>query len=380
MNFERVLLIYPPDSSKTFSSDAIARMEPLALEYIAACFPISEVTIRDLRIEPNLTKHLKEIKPTLVGITGYTCHANTMLSLATEIKKNDPNTIVMVGGIHASIRPQDFDVPEIDYVVMGEGTSVLSDWLLNKDDPRGIEGLAYRKDGQLVFNPPRVYPELGSLPMPKRHLVDRYRKKYVFEGSTDFAVVRTSLGCPFRCSFCCLWGLTGGRYLKRPIEQVIADLKSIPQKLIFFADDESMIDGQRMMELAQRIKKEKIDKKYYMFSRADTVVNNPKLFAAWKGIGLNTVVIGYEADSDERLERLNKKSTIDIQSKATDILREAGININAGLIVDPDFSRNDFIALKNYIRQNKFARVGVSVLTPMPGSQLFNQREYELIT
>jgi radical SAM superfamily enzyme YgiQ (UPF0313 family) len=380
MILKKVLLIYPPDSPKTLSNGAINRMEPLALEYVAACFPASEVSIRDLRIEPDLIKHLKEIKPALVGITGYTCHANTMLLLASEIKKYDPAIIVMAGGIHASIRPQDFDVPEIDYVVIGEGTSVISEWLLNKGDPQGIAGLAYRWHGQLIYNPPRVYPELGTLPMPRRDLVNKYRKKYILDGSSDFSVVRTSLGCPFRCTFCCLWGLTGGRYLKRPIEDVIADLKAIPQKMIFFADDESMIDDLRMMELAQRIKEEKIVKKYYLYARADTITNHPELFRAWKDIGLKTVVVGYEAASNERLQYLNKQTTIEAQAKATVILNEIDVKIDAQFILDPEFTKNDFITLKNYIRQKKIWRAGFCVLTPVPGTELYNQRKGELIT
>lgn len=379
MNIDRVLLLYPPDSSNTFSISTIARMEPLALEYIAACFKTSEVVIVDLRVEPNLKKYLKEFKPSLVGITGYTCHVNVMLGMAAEIKKFDSGIKVIVGGVHASLRPHDFDTPEIDFVIIGEGTSVVSEWLLNEGDSHGIDGLAYRRNGRLVYNQPRVYPELGTLPSPSRNLVDRYRKKYVFEGSSDFAVVRTSLGCPFRCNFCCLWGLTGGRYLKRPIDQIIAEIENIQQKMIFFADDESMIDSIRMAELAKGIKMKGIKKKYYMYARADTVVKNPKLFGEWKDLGLDTVLIGYEAFSDVVLANFNKGTSVEIQNKATAILSVLGIKINAGFVIDPSFTVDDFVSLRQYIRDNHFDRVGIGVLTPFPGTELYNKRKNDLV-
>jgi radical SAM superfamily enzyme YgiQ (UPF0313 family) len=380
MILDRILLIYPPDSPKVWTNDVIYRMEPLALEYIAACFTNSEVRIRDLRIEPDLEEYIKVFRPSLVGITGYTCHANTMLRLASLVKANDPKTVVMVGGIHATVRPEDFNVQEIDYIVMGEGTSVLNEWLGKKGDPRGIAGMAYRSNNSIVFNKVRDYPDLGTLPMPRRSLVDHYRSKYIFDATSDFALVRTSLGCPYRCSFCCLWRLTGGRYLQRPIDQIITDLKIIHQKNVFFADDESMIDGHRMMELARRIKEEAIEKKYHLYTRVDTIVNNPELFAAWGEIGLEAVVIGFEAASDDRLARLNKNNTIEDQTKAMAIMRAIGIKAEVGFMIDPNFTRNDFMELRRYIRKEKYWRASINILTPLPGTDIYNKHENELIT
>jgi radical SAM superfamily enzyme YgiQ (UPF0313 family) len=68
------------------------------------------------------------------------------------------------------------------------------------------------------------------------------------------ASIRTSKGCLFRCRFCALWKLTGGRYITRKPECIVEELGTIEEKFVFFADDESL-DTKRMIALADLIRR-----------------------------------------------------------------------------------------------------------------------------
>ncbi|MDQ7798723.1 MAG: radical SAM protein [Candidatus Edwardsbacteria bacterium] len=355
-------------------------LEPIALEYIAAAMEGYDIRIIDMRLERRLEKFLVKEKPAIVGFTGFAIHVNQINRLSKKIKEMLPNTLVLVGGHHATVRPEDFDTPYINLIVMGEGCSAIRDLIKVEWEFENIDGIGYLKDGKRVFNKPRVHPDLDDLPFPRRDLVEKYKGKYHYDWHEDCAIVRSSVGCPFRCSFCALWGITDGRYLTRDIRNIVRELKGIKAKAIYFTDDESMIDPMRMMELARLIKQEGIKKKYYLWSRTDSVVNNPDLFKAWKEIGLEAVIVGYESYAEESLRKYNKQADLNTQQKATRILQDLGIMIIATFIVDQDYTAEDFSKLKQYVQQQKLWQADFQILTPFPGSSIWENNRHVLIT
>jgi radical SAM superfamily enzyme YgiQ (UPF0313 family) len=120
------------------------------------------------------------------------------------------------------------------------------------------------------------------------------------------ASIRTSKGCPYRCNFCALWKIAGGRYLRRNPERVIEELATIDEKFVFFADDESLIDASRMKKLARLIKASGLNKRYFLYGRSDTIARNPGLLEMWREIGLERVFVGLEFFKDEDLQYIGK--------------------------------------------------------------------------
>jgi radical SAM superfamily enzyme YgiQ (UPF0313 family) len=286
----------------------------------------------------------------------------------------------MVGGHHATVHPSSFDIPEIDLIVMGEGCTAITEIISGWGKWEGIRGLAYFCGGERVYNPPRPHPPLDDLPLPRRDLVDRYFKHYHYGWEEGAALVRTSLGCPFRCSFCALWSITGGKYIARSIDSVTKEIKELRAKVLFFADDENTIDYKRMMSLANAIKKAGIKKKYYLWSRADTIISHPDLFRAWKEIGLTSVLVGLEAIDQERLNKFNKGLPLETQEKALGILKGLGLMIEPHFIITPDYQKEDFENLGRYIRGNKLWKSSIQTLTPLPGTLLWDQYRDKLVT
>jgi radical SAM superfamily enzyme YgiQ (UPF0313 family) len=194
------------------------------------------------------------------------------------------------------------------------------------------------------------------------------------------ASLRTSKGCPYRCSFCALWKLTGGRYLRRNPERVVEELAGLDEPFVFFADDESLVDARRMGRLATAIAEAGIDKRYFVYGRSDTIARHPDLLAQWKEVGLERVFVGLEFWRDEDLAYVGKGSTVRDNARAVEILHDLDIEMYASLIVRPDFGRSDFGALREYCRDLGLSLATFPVLTPLPGTDFYTQVEGEFIT
>ncbi len=380
----RILLIQPPKSPSTIGGEDLYMHEPLSLEYIAAGVVTDhDVEILDMRIERNLNRILADFRPDVVGITAYTVNVNTVKGLFQEIKRWNPEVFTVVGGHHATVLPEDFLSSDIDLIIMGEGVFVFREVmrrLEGREGFEGIKGIVYRKDGRIIKNPPEPLVDLDAFPFPERGLTKRYRRHYFTEWMKPLASIRTSKGCPFRCSFCALWKLTGGRYLKRRPEMIVKELAEIKEEFVFFADDESLIDVKRMKELAGLIKEAGIKKRYFLFGRSDTIAKHPELIELWKEIGLERVFVGLEFFRDDDLRYIKKGSTIRDNEKAIRILHDLGIEIYASFIVRPDFSREDFRQFRRYYRSMRLNFATFSVLTPLPGTDLYEEVKDRLIT
>jgi len=378
----KVTLIQPPSGSKYM--DTLYMHEPLSLEYLGAGLKLDhhEVIIFDARLELDYEAALRSYKPQIVGLTAFTNQLSIVKEMATKIKAINPKIFIIVGGHHATVKPEDFNVKDIDLVVRGEGVTALSEILQCLESNKAFDsilGLGI-PGSEMYLTPSRPHPNLDELPIPNRSLTIKYRKDYCEEWMKPLASIRTSLGCPNRCTYCALWELTGGKYLVRKPELIIKELQSIEETNVFFCDDESMCDWQRMDKLADLISENGIKKKYYLYARVDTILNHPDLFAKWKDIGLVEVFIGFESYTNKHLNDLKKNITIEQQYKAAKILNDLKISIAGAFMVDPSYTREDFDGLISHIRSLKVDLIACSILTPLPGTQLYEIKKAELIT
>lgn len=380
----KILLIQPAKAQSTIGGDDFYMHEPLALEYIASeVIDNHDVRIFDMRLEKDLKKILDKFNPDIVGITAYTVDVNTVKGLFKEIKTWSPKVFTVIGGHHATVSPEDFINPYIDLIVMGEGVFTFRD-IVNRLEREerfdGIRGIAYMKEDRIFKTPCESVIDLDAFPFPKRELTEKYRPYYFTEWMKPLASIRTSKGCPFRCNFCALWKLTNGRYLTRRPENIVKELLEIKEKFVFFADDESLIDTKRMMELAKSIKESGIKKRYFLYGRSNTIVKHPELLEAWKEIGLERVFIGLEFFRDEDLKYIKKGCTVRENEEAIKILQALDIEIYASFIIRPEFTTEDFIELRKYCRRLNLDFPTFSVLTPLPGTDLYEEVKDKLIT
>jgi radical SAM superfamily enzyme YgiQ (UPF0313 family) len=380
----KILLIQPAKPPLSVGGEDIHLYEPLALEYLAAGVAADhDVRILDMRLEPDLGRVLSESAPDLVGITAYTVHLNTVRRLFDQVKAWNPGTLTVVGGHHATVAPQDFLIPSIDLIVRGEGVAAFREIAARRERGEafdGIPGVGFARDSALAMTGHSPAVDLDAIPQPRRDLTARHRSRYFSEWMKPLASMRTSKGCPYRCSFCALWKLTGGRYLRRRPERIVEELAGVEEECVFFADDESLVDFERMKALARLIRYAGIAKRYYLYGRSDTIAGNPELLEMWRKIGLERVFVGLEFGSDDDLRYIGKGSTVDDNARAVKILHDLDIEISASLIVRPDFEREQFAALARYCRELDLNFAGFAVLTPLPGADLYEQVRDRLLT
>ncbi len=364
--------------------DDVFIFEPLALEYVAAgVLPEHDVRILDLRLEDDLQGTLAAFNPDIVGITAYTVHVNVVRNLFAQIKAWKKQVLTVVGGHHATVMPADFLSPPIDVTVVGEGTSAFREIVARFTKGatlEGIQGTILTQQNDVTRTEPQPTIELDAVPFPARSLTAKYRKRYYSDWMKPLASIRTSKGCPYRCTFCAEWKLTGGRYFKRTPESVLEELAGIEEECVFFADDESLIDVPRMTKLARLLRESGIRKRYFLYGRSDTITRNVPLLKAWREVGLERVFVGIEFFRDEDLDFIRKRSTTEDNEKAIQILADLGIDVYASFIIRPEFGREDFAALRRYCRHLELDYASFAVLTPLPGTDLMQDVGDQLIT
>jgi radical SAM superfamily enzyme YgiQ (UPF0313 family) len=157
----------------------------------------------------------------LVGITATCATAERGFEIAQEFRRRQ--VPVVMGGFHVTLHPEEA-LEHCDAVVVGEAESV---WEQVLEDAR-------RKRLKPRYQAADFH-DLSGLPRPRLELIDfrRYRVKIV--------PTQTSRGCPYHCSFCEVPIVYGHTYRRRPIGQVLEEIKTLVKitgvKKIYFVDD-----------------------------------------------------------------------------------------------------------------------------------------------
>jgi radical SAM superfamily enzyme YgiQ (UPF0313 family) len=282
--------------------DFFLHLEPLELEIVAGAVPPEdEVKIIDLSFEKDpfdaLRKTLLDMKPEIIGYTGFSSQAALVRELTAFAKKHLPSAINVVGGIHATVIPADYATNDIDIIVRGEGGSAFREIVsrFKKGEPLAFgDAVLSPRDpdfaAKAAAKPPK-YPKIEDIPKPRRDLVDRSKYFIVWMSHTEkklgtifprTATIRTSYGCPFNCAFCVVHHIMGGQYLQRTPEDVVDEIAKLKEEHIYFVDDENFINNERMTKIAKLLIERGVKKKYVSWARSDTIVRHPEVFKIWK--------------------------------------------------------------------------------------------------
>jgi hopanoid C-3 methylase len=380
----RVLLIQP-DLPEAVGFRTVALPEPLHLEMVAATVPEHDVCILDMRLDGNLEAALKRFWPEMVAVTALTPEVYAAQSILQRVKSFSAEIFTVVGGHHATLLPQDFFVPQVDAVAMGQAEFMFGHLVAALADRRGLDGvpnIVWRnRDGVFVSNgrsQGRI--DLSNLPMPRRDLTESYRNEYFFLFDKPDTSVATSRGCPFRCKFCSVHEFYHGGISQMSPQRVVSEMADISSDHITIVDDNFLMNRRREDAIADLIRTEGIRKRFSMECRTDSIVRHPELVAKWVDIGLYAVLLGLEGGCDETLKNVNKSCNIDTNNRAIEILHDLGVIIWGAFIVDPDWTEDDFQRLRDYVSAKEITHTQFTVLTPLPGTQLYRERRDDLLT
>jgi radical SAM superfamily enzyme YgiQ (UPF0313 family) len=346
----KIKLIYPnPDSKDKLYG---RRAHSAALQLLAAITPKRhDVTIVEEHLGGDFeyNDHVD-----LVGITSMTIQSARAYAIADEYRRRGVK--VVLGGIHPSVVPEEA-MQHADAVVVGEA-ELLWETVLNDFGNNIVKGI-YRSNNLVDMK--RIPP---------------YRRD-VFKKGTSFSLaqVQATRGCPYDCSFCSAHLFSGRKYRFRPVENVIAEIKALKEKVIFFLDDNIFANSNYSGELFTELKK--LNKIWVGQASMRLTVNNPGLLKLAQESGCSGLFIGVESISGKSLKEAGafKKNTAasprDIAT-ALRIIHDHGIIIMAGIIFGFDNDDIDvFDRTTEFLTENKVALSAFSTLTPFPGTKIF---------
>ncbi|MDD5309168.1 MAG: cobalamin-dependent protein [Deltaproteobacteria bacterium] len=384
----RILLVRVAADTRYMSAMyKVVRMEPLSLEYLGAAVKDDhDVKLFDMRLEggwDELRQLIETYDPQVVGTGGDTCEASACKRVLSTAKSVNRGILTVVGGIHATAMPRDFLHPDIDLVCVNEGVFAFREIIEQLEAGgsfKSIRGIAANEGGIQHLAPPRPMSDLNTLPFPDRSLTADLRDKYGFSlWGKHLALMRYTQGCVGRCDFCPSWAQTDGRYLRRTVESVIAEMKAIKEPYIYFVCEESLLDTKLSLALAKAVEEERIGKRFGMPLRADTIVNKPHVIEAWAAAGLEDTIVGIEQADDQLLLDRDKTTNVRDNIEAMKILKANHVNCTGSMFFRPDFTKEQFERLVAHTVEMEVDCPQYFILTPIPGTKLFDKAKAELV-
>ncbi|MBI5722562.1 MAG: radical SAM protein [Planctomycetes bacterium] len=381
----RILLIQPEYLTKGIGFRLAAMPEPLHLEMVAATVPEHDVRILDMRLDGNLDAALRKFWPEMVAVTALTVEVHAAQDVIRTVKGFSKEIFTVVGGHHASLLPEDFFIPQVDAITTGEGELVFPSLVQAVADRRGLDdvpNLVWQdRDGNFVRN--RQLDNLvnmDSLAIPRRDLTEQYRSEYFFLFDKPDTSVATGRGCPYRCNFCSVWEFYRGRTNQMSPPRVIQELKTITTRHVTFVDDNFLMNYRRENAIADMIRSEGFNMRFSMECRTDSIVRHPELVKKWTDTGLYAVLLGLEGASDDTLKSVNKSNSTRVNDEAIRILKDNGLIIWGAFLVDPDWTADEFRRLREYVTAKEITHTQFTILTPLPGTELYRQKFGDLLT
>jgi len=283
----------------------------------------------------------------MVGISILTSTAKR----GYEIAGRFPKEKVIIGGVHASLLP-DEALQFARQIVVGEAEEVIADVAegLNK------EAIVYGKPLQ----------NLDSLPHPDFSLIKGYK-------TSSWAMpISTSRGCPFDCTFCSVTKMFGRKYRFRSAQNVIQELASRNAKSFFFCDDNFTAHPKRTRTLLELMLKHKI-RNWSCQVRCDAAKND-ELLSLMARAGCAVVCVGFESVNLKTLQAYQKKQTIDDIINAIRSFHRRKIKIHGMFVLGGDNDNENTIwdTLRFAIKQ-KIDTIQMAVLTPLPGTKVHEE-------
>jgi radical SAM superfamily enzyme YgiQ (UPF0313 family) len=364
-------------------------VEPLGPICVAACLEEDghECKVFDLRIdgEEHGLDLCKRFAPDVVGLQcNFTTERNRTVRLAKRIKRENPSVFIVIGGHDASRDPSWFNDDVIDAVAVGDGEEVMPpmvDAIQRGHDLATIPGLMLHREGRWISTghaPTRK--NLDDYPLPARHLIEQYADHYYINFHKPLALMETARGCPFKCNFCSVWKFHESTFREKSPARVVRELQAIKAEAIFITDDIFWMNVKRGEEMARQIKAAGIKKFFTVQTRTDIICKFPHLIEMWKDCGKLAIFLGLESVTDAGLKAVNKKNTADNNVKAIKILQQLGVGFSPNFIVDPAWTRDDFKRLRDWIDETGAYNSGFSVLTPLPGTDLWDTVKEQVTT
>jgi hopanoid C-3 methylase len=375
----RILLVMPTpfENGRLGLENVVWLSEPVALTAVGtAVMGDHDVRVLDLRLEDEdaLVRTLASFRPDIVGTTSMTTdayQAKAVLRAAKNVVGEDVLTVV--GGHHPTLCPEEFAEPYVDVIVQGEGEITFRDLVREFAESRSVAAVrGIRKRSQVS--------SLDDLPTPNRDLIAKYQGRYFFTAIRGMASIFTSRGCSFDCNFCAIWEFYERKTRFLSAKRIVDQMEACKEDFVFVLDDNFLTNKRRATELCDELERRGVKKWWLTQGRTDFAADHPDLMARLAKNGLMMVLSGFESNDDDNLAALRKKSSWQKNLRANDVLRENGIISTGIFMVRADWTVEQFENLIEYVNSLEIGVPLFTVLTPLPGTQLYRRYRPQLLT
>jgi hopanoid C-3 methylase len=382
----KILLVRPNPGNESFGLGPFFRVEPLGLEYLGAATRRQghETVLIDERFDRSAAHWARRLRPQVVGIAvPHALEFDQALSVAKAVRREVPDTFIVVGGGAPACYPPPMETREIDAICVGDGEEVfpaLVSALETRRPLTEVPGLRLRTPEGWTSTPEIPEPaDLDQIPLPARDLVQRYRGNYHCVQLRPVWLIETARGCPFRCSFCAVWQLHRRLFRERSVASVVEDFARTGGN-VFVVDDLFWNHADRSFELAHALKKRSIRKNWVLVqSRTDLVARHAELLEAWRPVAQHfDIFFGFEGASDRSLKGVDKDSSVSMTVEAIEVARSKSYGVTGNFLVNPDWGEVEFQELWDFVARYRLNRAGYTVLTPLPGTEYYKSLELVL--
>ena len=290
----------------------------------------------------------------LVAITAMTQQATRAYEIARRFREK--NTKVVLGGIHASVLPDEAKL-YVDSVVVGEAENL---WPILLDD--------FRHNRLCPVYTSQREVDLKESPIPRYELLEGKPYKIVW--------VQATRGCPHDCSFCCASRVYGSKYRHKSIDQVIEEIRKVrwikKHAVIGFADDNLLCDKNYSRHLLEKV----ADLRIRWVGQSDiSIADDNSLLKLVKKSGGVVLFIGFESIIEDNLRGVDssnwKLNHFKDYVASIRRIQNNGIGIIGTFIVGFDNDDNSvFARLANFIIDNRLAGAQIAALTPFPHTRV----------
>lgn len=323
------------------------RLALLPSLYVAAAMP-SDVQTRI--VDENVEPVDFDTKADLVGISFMTHSAPRAYDIADRFRR-DRGIPVIVGGYHPTLLPEEA-VQHADAVCVGDAEANV---------PAMIEDL---RAGRLKPIYRNQLPGLDGLPIPDRSLVRG--RHYI-----PLDVIQATRGCGHRCSFCSIAAFHGNRLRTRPVEEVVAELRTLGPRILFI--DDSLIGD---LAYARRLFSAMVPLGKTWFSQCSIEIGvDAELLDLAVASGCRGLFIGFESLSQDSLRSWRKSAN---RRKdylaAVRRLHARGVGVFAAFVFGADGERPDaFARTLDFLLEANVDSLQATRMTPFPGTPLFEE-------
>lgn len=336
-------------------------------------------------------RFLEESDTEYFGLTATTPQLPSVFRLLEVIRKGKPEARVILGGPHVTLvssaskmeakaKSEDgrgqkaFDqlLNEFDVVVSGDGELAIH-LAISDEAPEFIDGDDPQGD---FFMSRKTYEES---PLPARHLIDLESYRYRIEGHLATSLI-AQLGCPFNCGFC------GGRNSKslrvirsRTTQSVLDEVEMLYREFgytgFMFYDDELNVN-KGMIELMNGLAdiQSKLGTEFRLRGFVKSELFNEVQAAAMYAAGFRWILSGFEAANPRILNNINKKATLEYNTRAVDIARKYDLKVKALMSCGhPGESEETISQIHHWLVKNQVDDFDCTIITPYPGTPYYDK-------